>query len=488
MKSPPVPNPIAFTRPSRGDGRLALGVCAGLARRWGVDVWLLRVVASFAVITGFGALGYLALAVVMPGPREVAAAAAGGSAAEPGSWRRSFGASLVAALRLMLWLAIALAAAVGASLMAVFGLAWVVLVIAAVLVLITVFVRRPVLAPLPFVAAGLALPAAAFALSDHHIQRTRGVLTVRPAGPADLSTTEYRRGIGDVLVDLRGFHAAARSVTRINARSDLARVVVALPVDRCFNLRVHYRSLYDDNARLTGEALHAAADWQGLWNLGSGNSSLAIYEFQSREEDLRHEEQMRRAGGGSWTTSLIAFNRSYWGSTGTWTRESADPDAPILDLTLTSAAASRVQDYPDRTGPLADGYTQDWPSSIQPPAPPDVYRAAWSRKDHSTANRVRWTEWQDRSAQWAATQAKRFAGACATRADLRARVVRNPTGKPKSAFDGTGREIHTAGDVYSATVSEDYDSLPPRLTPAELAHAERVAAKRAAAATRKATR
>ena len=51
------------------EGRMIAGVCAGLARRYGMPVFLVRVLTVAAGIAGFGVIVYLALWVLMPKER-----------------------------------------------------------------------------------------------------------------------------------------------------------------------------------------------------------------------------------------------------------------------------------------------------------------------------------------------------------------------------------------------------------------------------------
>jgi phage shock protein C len=53
-----------LTRPRQG--RMIAGVCAGLARRYGMPVFLVRVLMVAAGLAGVGVVGYLALWVLMP--------------------------------------------------------------------------------------------------------------------------------------------------------------------------------------------------------------------------------------------------------------------------------------------------------------------------------------------------------------------------------------------------------------------------------------
>ncbi|MEA2332465.1 MAG: hypothetical protein QOH58_2603 [Thermoleophilaceae bacterium] len=56
-----------LTRPR--EGRIIAGVCAGLARRYGAPVFLVRVLMIAFALTGFGLVAYLALWVLMPSDR-----------------------------------------------------------------------------------------------------------------------------------------------------------------------------------------------------------------------------------------------------------------------------------------------------------------------------------------------------------------------------------------------------------------------------------
>ena len=48
------------------EGRMIAGVCAGLARRYGIPLFLVRVLTVAAGIAGFGLIVYLVLWVLMP--------------------------------------------------------------------------------------------------------------------------------------------------------------------------------------------------------------------------------------------------------------------------------------------------------------------------------------------------------------------------------------------------------------------------------------
>jgi phage shock protein C len=53
-------------RPRRGDGRVLVGVCAGLARYFGWSPGLVRTVFVITGLFGAGELAYLVLWIVMP--------------------------------------------------------------------------------------------------------------------------------------------------------------------------------------------------------------------------------------------------------------------------------------------------------------------------------------------------------------------------------------------------------------------------------------
>jgi phage shock protein C len=56
-------------RPRRGDGRMLAGVCAALANRFGVSVFLIRLLFVIFAITGVGELVYIVLWIIVPKAR-----------------------------------------------------------------------------------------------------------------------------------------------------------------------------------------------------------------------------------------------------------------------------------------------------------------------------------------------------------------------------------------------------------------------------------
>jgi phage shock protein PspC (stress-responsive transcriptional regulator) len=53
-------------RPRRGEGRVIAGVCAGLGNRFGISVFLIRVLFVIFAITGAAELLYIILWIVIP--------------------------------------------------------------------------------------------------------------------------------------------------------------------------------------------------------------------------------------------------------------------------------------------------------------------------------------------------------------------------------------------------------------------------------------
>lgn len=131
----------------------------------------------------------------------------------------------------------ALGAAAFGILLAGFGLPWVALIVAVAAVGVAVLVRRAVL-PIAVVTTALALPAAAVTLAQLPIDRSAGLLTVTPTRASQIDGRALRRGVGSIFVDLRRLEASPGSTIRLRTVSDTGRVVVALPHDRCVNLRV----------------------------------------------------------------------------------------------------------------------------------------------------------------------------------------------------------------------------------------------------------
>lgn len=57
-------------RPPRGEGRIIAGVCAGIARRFGISTFLVRLLFVIFGITGAGELAYIILWILIPKGRR----------------------------------------------------------------------------------------------------------------------------------------------------------------------------------------------------------------------------------------------------------------------------------------------------------------------------------------------------------------------------------------------------------------------------------
>lgn len=60
----------SLQRPVRGNGRMLAGVCAALARRFGISVFLVRLIFVIFAFTGAGELAYIVLWILIPKARR----------------------------------------------------------------------------------------------------------------------------------------------------------------------------------------------------------------------------------------------------------------------------------------------------------------------------------------------------------------------------------------------------------------------------------
>lgn len=56
-------------RPARGEGRILAGVCAGLAERFGLSSFLVRLAFVIFAVTGASEIAYIVLWILMPNRR-----------------------------------------------------------------------------------------------------------------------------------------------------------------------------------------------------------------------------------------------------------------------------------------------------------------------------------------------------------------------------------------------------------------------------------
>lgn len=353
-------------------------------------------------------------------------------------------------MRLGITLALAGICAFGGFLLALFGLGGVALVLAAALLAITAVAWRRGMLPAAVLAAALALPAAQVVLGEIRYDRSFGTLIVRPSSPAQVAGRDFVRGFGSVLVDLRGFKAPDGSVTQIAARSDNNRVVVALPRGRCFNLDIRFQA-DPDGALGTRQLLTEIGRLAGL-DLGSGettmvSSTLLTSAASERETSVNSlaMEQGRVTGAPVFPLGLNLYGRvPALGSDEIRRVATGQPSAPTLRLDLRSRQQVVVRDYPNDAGPLIEpgmGGSQvadlSWPSGVTPPASPVELAYGARPSIRTAANRRRWLNWERRMVAWSTEQAKRGAGACASRKELSERGFQFNI-QPESVPDGRG--------------------------------------------------
>jgi phage shock protein PspC (stress-responsive transcriptional regulator) len=312
--------PVRIVRPRQG--RLLGGVCAGLPDLWGLGTngrRLLFVVAG--LLGGVGVVVYLACWLVIPADDH-----------DPD-------ADAVRSVVLLAWatgglVALVLVAA-GAAAATVFGLGWIVFVLATV---VTGLSFSPLRRRIPSVAAlltvgALTLPAVAVALSPLRLSFQSGESLVHPHRYRTVDQTVYRSGFGTLLVDLRRTKPLppdGSATLRIDA--GLRRTIVALPTNQCVRVRVNY----DINLF----PAHFAA-------LLTGRNETAFHD-------------------------VVLFGRAYGYGTTAGTHATVMNKvnvgaAPLLTIDFTSQGGGLyVRDYPQNVDP---DFAPSWPGYVLPPIP-----------------------------------------------------------------------------------------------------------------------
>lgn len=357
--NPSLPPPLRRASAHRWIG----GVCRGVATRWDISVAHVR--ALFVVATllaGLGMLAYVACWLVLPTDSE--------DDESPSLVRGMASLALLAAASAGL-----ATLALGATGVTLFGFGWGVVGATAVF-LVAALVAWPllrlswVLLPL----AAILIPAVAVAASGLRIAPQAGVVVGSPERTSDVPARGYRTGLGDLLVDLRGFRAPAGSEVPLRLDTGTGRTVVALPRDRCFNLDVRYKT-----DTLGWDTLTLTAPWS-----------------EPRERP---------------TAPSVFYGRDVYAPEGRWTRPSSDRNAPTLRIDFTSVDGSLwIRDYPDATGPL---YESDWPDQLNSPASPGELRLAWRESNRKPAVQRRWKAWRKAVRRFERQQKARRRGACA---------------------------------------------------------------------------
>ena len=210
-------------------GRWLGGVCAGLAARW--DVPPARVRLGFvlgALALGLGVLVYLAAWLILP------------VANEDGTSSGQRGIVLLAqACGALLGLATLAVAGAAAT---VFGFGWVVVALAAAVLVGTLagWARLgPAWALLPI--GALVLPSVALAVGGLRVEPSSTSVVLTPRTLAELPRDRLTSGLGLLTLDLRrtALPEAGRIPLRIEA--GVRRTLIALPHDRCVHVVVRQR-------------------------------------------------------------------------------------------------------------------------------------------------------------------------------------------------------------------------------------------------------
>ncbi|MCB0882329.1 MAG: hypothetical protein KDC33_08975 [Thermoleophilia bacterium] len=310
---------------------------------------------------------------------------------------------------------VALVAAEIAVLLVIFGYGILALAAAALSLAAGLTVWRRGLLPCAVVACAISLPAASATRDPVRIApRATGVQIVQPRTAAEIRPS-YRQGFGALVVDLRRTRLPSGGHLSISARSDTDRVIVALPRDRCVNVRVR-RTLLPAPGDVERRALRLA----GL------------------PADPRMPAYMVSGFGGPGPAppapafpATSVFSRISGASPDghAVVRRSRDARAASLDLVVASPANVVVRDFPSSVGLLNEEAWQQvsgsqWPVGVETTPNPGQRREAWAWKPRwSAADRRRgiprrWARWGAAVVPELRAQAARAAGYCASRGVL----------------------------------------------------------------------
>jgi phage shock protein PspC (stress-responsive transcriptional regulator) len=332
-------------------GRWLGGVCAGLAPLRGLSVGWMRIgFVLLGLLGGIGVAVYLACWLIIP-------VAATDTGADPGAAGPPRGVVAVAQACAACVGLMVLAG--GAAIATLFGLGWLVVLLAAA-VLAGVFAGRRRLGPawalLPI--AALTLPAVAVAASGLRLAPQAGQTVVAPGTSAQLQSTVYRSGLGEMLIDLRGTSFPATGTVNLRIRAGVKRTIVALPAGECVHVNLHYQV----NPFLVG-----------LGALLTGRSTLPY-------------------------SAVDVFGRLYTPRTGTVIDQGLGA-YPTLNIDFSSEGGSLyVRDYPNTVNPNIE---PDWPGYIgKPEARPNLHgepRKIWPMMLRAWRQRLRTEIASDRS-------------------------------------------------------------------------------------------
>jgi hypothetical protein len=278
--------------------------------------WLRLTFVAAGLVGGLGVLVYLACCIIIPaagarearGPREIVVLA-------------KVCAGVVG---------LATLGALGAA-GTVFGFGWVVLALAAV-VLVAALVSWPRVGPgwtlLPV--ATLALPSVALAAGGVHVAAQTADTAYAPRTLSSVPRAGYRSGLGTLLVDLRRTSLPASGEARLRIDAGVRRTMVALPHDRCVHVSVRYH----------------------------------VQDFAARAASL--------LSGRPLPAPVVAvFGAQQYGASGETPTGDQRVAGPTLAIDFTSAGGGLyVRDYPDGADPRR---WPNWPGFEVPPEDrPDV--------------------------------------------------------------------------------------------------------------------
>lgn len=348
------------------DGRVLGGVCAGLPELRGIGTNRLRLLFVLAGLCGgIGVVIYVSCWLVIPADDHDADTDAVRSVVVV-AWATS---GLVA---------VVLLAAIGAA-ATVFGLGWVIFVLAAIVFAAGLFwpSRIPRVAALLGVLA-LTLPAAAVGLSPMRLTLQSGDSHLVPKSGAALSSTVFRSGLGTMLIDLRHTKLPSSGTVTLRIQAGLRRTIVALPTGSCVRVRIRY-----DVHTFTGQ----------LASLLSGQSAPPFPD-------------------------LVLFGRLFGANVVSNPRGSATSGAgtsgPTLNIDFTSQGGGLyVRDYPNRISPDLE---PDWPGFTVTPEPRPNLQGPFLKGESKKVDAIILSGWRHRHTQELASQAyvnSRMEGPCA---------------------------------------------------------------------------
>jgi len=284
-------------------GRWLGGVCAGLAARWAVPPARVRLAFVLgALALGLGVLAYLAAWLILPAESEDGVTA--------GQRGIVLLAQACGALLGLATLAVAGAAAT------VFGFGWVVVALAAAVLVGTLagWARLgPGWALLPI--GALVLPSVAMAVGGLHVEPSSTSVVLTPRTLAELPRDRLTSGLGTLTLDLRRTALPVSGRIPLRIEAGVRRTLIALPHDRCVHVTVNQRDqpVALDFTRLV------------LGDTNSGQPSPQIF--------------------GQWQAPNYATPRRRPG--------------PVLEIDFTSVGGQLVvRDYPDDVEPTSQ---PDWP-------------------------------------------------------------------------------------------------------------------------------